>query len=313
MRYSGTMQYDLIVIGGSAAGASASIYAARRGLNLLVVAKDLGGEVATSGDVENWLGIEHTTGSELASQFAAHLRKYAPNIAEGYIVTKLEQLDSATWQVTLDDGATHTAPAVIVATGVHSRELGVPGEKEFRLRGVSYCTVCDGPLFGGKKCVTIGGGNSALESALMLADIASHVTVVNKNSQFKGEQVLMDNLKSKKNVDIIYDAKTTDFFGTDGFAKGLHYQDKEGVSHELAFDGAFVHIGNVPNSGFVPENVKRSAFGEIEVDLACATSAPGVFAAGDVTNIPHKQIIISAGMGSCAALSAVQYINRLSL
>jgi alkyl hydroperoxide reductase subunit AhpF len=173
--------------------------------------------------------------------------------------------------------------------------------------------VCDGPLFGGKKCVTIGGGNSALESALMLADIAEHVTVINKNAQFKGEQVLMDNLAIKKNVEIVYGGMTTDFFGADGFAKGLHYTDSEGISHEVAFDGAFVHIGNIPNSGFAPENVKRNAFGEIEVDLACATSAPGIFAAGDVTNVPHKQIIISAGMGSCAALSAVQYINRFSL
>lgn len=307
------MRYDLIIIGGSAAGASAVIYASRRGLKSLVIAKDLGGEVATSGEIENWLGIEHTNGFDLSSQFRKHLESYKPEIVEGSIATKLEKRGEGDFVVTTDDGKVFEGKAVVVASGIHPRELGVPGEKEFRLRGISYCTVCDGPLFAGKKTVTIGGGNSALESALMLADIASEVTVVNKNAQFKGEQVLMDNLKTKKNVTVITEAMTTDFFGDQGgFAKGLHYTDKAGQSHELLFDGSFVHIGSVPNSQFVPPEVSKDQFGSIKVDATGATSVPGIFAAGDVTDTPHKQIIIAAGMGATAALSAVQYINRLS-
>lgn len=304
------MTYDLIIIGGSAAGAAGAIYAVRRGLNVLVIAKDLGGEVATSGDVDNWLGIKHTTGIELSEVFAEHLKSYKPEILEGYLVTKLEKRGEGQFVVTTDDGKEYRAKAVIVATGVHSRELGVPGEKEYRLKGISYCTVCDGPLFRDKIVVTIGGGNSALESALMMADIAKQVTVVNKNAQFKGEQVLIDNLKTKKNVAIIYEALTTDFLG-DTFAKGLHYTDKAGQSHELKFDGSFVHIGQVPNSGLLPPGVKLNEFKEIPVDRHGATTVPGIFAAGDVTDTPHKQIIIAAGMGATAALSAVQYIDRL--
>jgi NADH-dependent peroxiredoxin subunit F len=248
---------------------------------------------------------------ELAGLFRAHAESYQPEIKEGFLAKSIVKKGEGQFQVTLDDDSVVQGKAVIVATGVHPRELGVPGEKEYRLKGVSYCTVCDGPLFAGKTTVTIGGGNSALESALMLADIASQVYVINKNAQFKGEQVLIDNLATKKNVTVISEARTTDFFG-DTFARGLHYTDTEGASHELKFDGAFVHIGQAPNSSIVPPEVKKNPFGEIEVDLGCATSVPGIFAAGDVTNIPHKQIVIAAGMGATAALSAVQYINRLS-
>jgi len=304
--------HDLIIIGGSAAGATATIYARRRGLSVLIIAKDLGGEVATSGEIENWPGMLHTNGIELSGMFRKHLESYKPDVLEGYIATKLEKRGEGQFVVTTDDGKTHEAKAVIVASGVHPRELGVPGEKEFRLKGVSYCTVCDGPLFGGKKIVTIGGGNSALESALMMADIAKHVTVINKNPAFKGEQVLMDNLAQKKNVTVLYEAMTTEIYGdTGGFAKGLKYTGKTGVSHDLPMDGAFVHIGNIPNSSFVPADVKKDQFGQIEVGLDCATSVPGIFAAGDVTTAPHNQIVIAAGMGSAAALSAVAYINRL--
>jgi alkyl hydroperoxide reductase subunit F len=304
------MMYDLVIVGGSAAGTAATVYASRRGLKVAVIAKDLGGEVATSGEIENWPGIIHTNGIELADLFRKHLEAYTPEMKEGYLVTLITKESEGKFTATLDDSSTMQGKAVIVATGVHPRELGVPGEKEYRLKGVSYCTVCDGPLFAGKVTVTIGGGNSALESALMMADIASQVYVINKNAQFKGEQVLIDNLAAKKNVTVIAEAKTTDIFG-DTFARGLHYTDKEGQSHELAFDGAFVHIGQVPNSSLVPTDVKKNQFGEIEVDRYGATSVPGIFAAGDVTDVPHKQIIIAAGMGATAALSAVQYINRL--
>jgi alkyl hydroperoxide reductase subunit F len=304
--------YDLIIVGGSAAGAAAGVYAARRQLKFLVIAKDLGGEVALSGEIENWLGIKHTTGIDLSSQFAEHLRSYKPEMLEGYIATKIEKKSDGTFAVTTDDGKVYESKAVVLAAGAHSRELGVPGEKEFRLKGISYCTVCDGPLFTGKTTAVIGGGNSALEAALMLADLCPQVYVINKNAQFKGEQVLIESLKAKKNVSIIYEAQTTDFFGEPGgFAKGLHYTDTSGASHEIEVAGSFVHIGQIPNSQMLPAEVAKDAYGYVVVGLDGATSVPGLFAAGDITTAPHKQIVIAAGMGATAALSAVQYINRL--
>lgn len=303
--------YDLIIIGGSAAGASAAIYAARRGLNFAVIAKEFGGEVALSGDVDNWLGIRHTTGIELAQSFTDHMKSYNPKLIEGFFVSNIEKRADGTFAVTTDDNMVHEAKAVLVATGVHSRELGVPGEKEYRLKGVSYCTVCDGPVFRGKKTVTIGGGNSALESALMMSDIAAHVTVINKNAQFKGEKVLLDNLLKKTNVDIAYEAMTTEITGDGKFAKGVKYKTKDGVEHELAMDGAFVHIGQIPNTQMLPVDVERDPAGYVKIALDGATSVPGLFAAGDVTHSAHKQIIIAAGQGAAACLSAVQYINRL--
>lgn len=303
--------YDLLIIGGSAAGASAGIYAARRGLKFAVIARDLGGEVALSGDVDNWLGIQHTNGVELASMFAAHLRSYGPEIIEGYTVKSIEKKDEGHFVALLDDGSTRESKAVIVATGVHSRELGIPGEKEYRLKGVSYCTVCDGPVFKGKVTAVVGGGNSALEAALMLSSICPKVYVINKNPAFKGERVLIDNLKTKENVEIIYEALTKEITGDGKFATGLKYTDKSGVEHEVAAAGTFVHIGQIPNSDLVPPDVKRDQFKQIAVNNSCASSMAGLFAAGDVTDTPHKQIIIAAGMGATAALSAVQYINRL--
>lgn len=303
--------YDLIIIGGSAAGASASIYAARRGLNFAVITKEFGGEVALSGDVDNWLGIKHTTGIELADMFTEHMKSYHPKLIEGFLVTALAKRADGTFAVTTDDAMVHEAKSLLVATGVHSRELGIPGEKEYRLKGVSYCTVCDGPVFTGKKTVTIGGGNSALESALMMADIASHVTVINKNAGFKGEKVLMDNLLKKKNVDIVSEAMTTEITGDGKFARGLKYTTKDGVEHEIPMDGAFVHIGQIPNTQMLPADIGKDEFGYIKTGIDGATNVPGLFAAGDVTNGAHKQIIIAAGQGAAACLSAVQYINRL--
>lgn len=302
--------YDLIIIGGSAAGASAGIYAARRGLNFAVIAKDFGGEVALSGDVENWLGDQHTTGTELAARFSAHLKSYSPTIFEGVTATKIEKNPSG-FKITTDDAQTHEAKSVIVATGVHSRELNVPGEKEYRLKGVSYCTVCDGPIFRGKNVITIGGGNSALESALMLSDIATHVTVINKNAQFKGERVLLEKLLKKSNVGIVYEAMTAEIIGDGKFATGIRYTAKDGQDVRLDAEGIFVHIGQLPNTAMLPTECERDQAGYVKIGLDCATSVSGLFAAGDITNSAHKQIIIAAGQGAAAALSAVQYLNRL--
>ncbi|MBP6886218.1 MAG: FAD-dependent oxidoreductase [Candidatus Pacebacteria bacterium] len=304
--------YDLIIIGGSAAGASAGVYAARRGLHFCIIAKDLGGEVALSGDVENWLGIQHTTGIELSQLFRQHIESYKPEIIEGYVVSSLTKDEDGMFTVTTDDAVERRAKAIILATGAHSRLLGVPGEDILRLKGVSYCTVCDGPVFKGKRTVTIGGGNSALESALMLAEIASEVTVINKNAAFKGEASLIEKVKNNPKITVVFNGQTTGFLGDEkGFARALTYRDADQNEHTIEMEGAFVHIGQVPNSQIVPAACNKDAFGYVETSLDGATSCPGLFAAGDVTHSAHKQIIIAAGQGASAALSAVQYINRL--
>ncbi len=303
--------YDLVIVGASAAGLSASVYAARRRLNFKIITGDIGGEVATSGEIENWPGVIHTTGIELADQFKAHALTNKVVIEEGKWVKQLAR-EGNFFVVSGNsaDGSSFQdkAKVVLISTGVHPRELNVPGEKEFRNKGLSYCTVCDGPLFAGQIVATIGGGNSVLESAIMLAGIASKVYVVNKNPKFKGEQVLIDKVSGLANVEIIYEAMTQSILG-DKFVKALEYRDKSGQVRKLEVGGVFVHIGQTPNSSFV-EGVELNEFKEIKVDLVGRTNMPGLFAAGDVTNMPHKQIVIAAGQGVAAVLTAVEYLNR---
>ena len=304
------MIYDLLIIGGSAAATSAGIYAARRNLNFKIISKDIGGEVATSGEIGNWPGISHTDGIALAKQFKDHLASYKIEIEDGVEVKKIIRREDGSFSVAAGDGQNYEAKAVIVATGVHPKELNLTGEKEFRGKGVSYCTVCDGPMFGGKVTATIGGGNSVLESALMLADIASKVYLINKNPQFKGDQILIDKVMAKKNVEIIYNAKTSQMLG-ENFVNGLKYIGSDGEEKELKVEGIFVHIGMIPNSGLVTDDVAKNSFGEIITDKNCMTNIPGLFAAGDVTDVAFKQIVIAAGQGTIALLSAVNYLNKL--
>lgn len=301
------MIYDLIIIGGSAAATTAGIYAARRGLNFKIITKEFGGEVATSGEIGNWPGDSNTDGITLAAKFKEHLQSLKANVEEGVAVEKITKIEDGTFEIVSED-KTYQAKAVIITTGVHPKELNVPGEKEFRNRGVTYCTVCDGPLYIGKVTVVIGGGNAALEAGLMLADIASKVYMVNKNSQFKGDKILLDNLMTKKNVEIIYGAMTTKILG-DGMVTGIEY-NKDGQSQQLQIDGVFIHIGQLPNSGIAPAEVEKDNFNQIKVNTNCETNVPGLYAAGDVTDVSFKQIVIAAGQGCVAALSVVQYLNR---
>lgn len=302
--------FDLIIIGGSAAATTAGIYAARRGLKFKIISKDFGGEVATSGEIGNWPGDGMTDGIILAEKFKKHLESYKVDMEEGVKVESINKKEDSSFLIKTETGQEYLAKTIIVATGVHPRPLNIPGEKEFRNKGVSYCTTCDGPLFGGKVTATIGGGNSALESGLMLADIASKVYVINKNPQFKGDQVLMDNLKNKEKVEIVYNANTVEVLG-DKFVTSLKYKDKENNEHELKVDGIFIHIGMIPNSGIVPEEVEKNQFGEIKVNANCETGVPGLYAAGDVTDVPFKQIVVAAGQGCIATLSTVQYLNKI--
>lgn len=323
---------DLLIIGGSAAATAAGIYGIRRGLNLKIITKDFGGEVATSGEIGNWPGDGMTDGITLADKFKKHLQYYKVDIEEGVEVKKIVKQEDGIFCITANkDSAVgmatekiapsktgagrcdYLAKAVIVTTGVHPRELNIPGEKEYRNKGVSYCSTCDMPLFAGKTVAIVGGGNSALESGLMAVDIAKKAYIINKNPAFKGEDILIKKLtlQPKDKVEIIYEAGTKEVVGNK-FVTGLKYTDKEGREQELKVDGIFVHIGMVPNSHIVPENVEKNQFGEIKVNVKCETGIPGLYVAGDVTDIPYKQIVVAAGQGCIAALAAVEYLNRFS-
>lgn len=309
---------DLIIIGGSAAGSSAAIYAARRNLKFKMVTFDVGGEVALSGIVNNWPGIIEIQGFELAKKFNEHVKSYGVEIDTGYKVEKIISEKNYHTVVAKDGSGQETqyqTKTVIIATGIHPRQLGVPGEKEFDRKGVTYCTVCDGPLFKNKITTTIGSGNSALESAIMMAGIAKKVYLISKypnnhESNFgfpKGENILIDKLKTLPNIEVIYGAATTEILG-DKTVTGLKYT-ADGVEKSIETQGIMVHIGQIPNSQFV-DSVQKNKINEIMVDAKCQTNVPGIFAAGDVTNVAYKQIGISAGQGITAALAAIEYINR---
>jgi len=313
--------YDLVIIGASAAGSSAAVYAARRRLNFIMISKDIGGEVVKNGEVENWLGIIHTTGIELAAQFKAHLEANNVPIENGWEVTNITQeaghhvLHTKKGQ----EEKTIQTKTVIIATGIHPRHLGVPGEAELQKRGVTSCTVCDGPLYRNRVTTTIGAGNTALESALMLSDIAKKAYLITKypnrpetNHGFpKGENILIEKILKKENIEVIYNANTTKIIG-EKKVEAVEYVDQEtGETHSHQSDGAMVHIGMVPNSGFT-DCVKKNENNEIEIDLRAQTSCNGIFAAGDVTNIPFKQLMIASGQGVIAALSAIDYLNYLN-
>lgn len=313
--------FDLIIIGAAAAGCTAAVYAARRNLNFIIITKDIGGEVALSGEVENWPGQIHTTGVQLAQDFHKHALSYEANIKNGLSVTGITPEGRHHVVTTVDANGKEekfAAKAVIIGSGIHPRTLGVPGEDALRGKGVTYCTVCDGPLYKNKVTATVGSGNSALESALMMAGIAKKVFVLSKfadspdtNGGFpKGENILIDKLKQLPNVEILYSTNTTEIVGTD-FVTGLKYTDANGEQKEIAVDGVMVHIGMIPNTDFVP-NIAKNAIKEIIVSQKCETNVPGIFAAGDVTDIPYKQISIAAGQGATAALAAIEYINRWS-
>lgn len=312
--------FDLVIVGASAAGLSASVYAARRNLNFVVVSKDVGGEVALSGEIENWPGVIHTDGIALAKAFHEHTKSYNVNIEEGVEVTAIKSKKNhhvVMAKDALGKETTYETKTILIASGIHPRELNVPGEKKLKGRGVTYCTVCDGPLFKGKVTATVGAGNSALESALMMGGIASKVYLVTKYPDTpetkggfpKGEHILIEKVKNLANVEIIYNANTTRITG-DKKVTGLTYVDTQSNQEkEIVTDAAMVHVGMMPNSSFI-NTVEKTPAGEIVVDVTGRTKVPGIFAAGDVTNIPFKQIVIAAGQGVTAVLSAIDYINR---
>lgn len=323
------MLHDLIIIGASAAGVSAALYAQRRNLNFLLISEDIGGEVATSGEIENYLGFTHTDGIELSGKFKEQLA-YNGIKHQEIRVEKVEKQQEFFLLHVKQNGnrVEFKAKTIIIATGAHPRELSVKGEKEFRNKGVSYCTICDGPLFKNKAVITIGGGNSGLESALMLENIASRAWLLQKGSRLSGDDVLIDKVTQSAKIQVIYNAGVYEIFG-DTFVKGLFYferSEKKGsrrgrgsykdtatsIEHKIEADGIFVHIGMIPNTSFI-DFIEKNKFGEIIINGLCQTNIPGIFAAGDVTNIPYKQISIAAGHGASAALAAVDFLNKLKV
>ncbi|MFC1662872.1 NAD(P)/FAD-dependent oxidoreductase [Patescibacteria group bacterium] len=306
--------HDLIIIGASAAGVSAAIYAARRNLKFLVISKDIGGEVINSGEIENYPGIKHTNGIELTQKFIEQLEYYKVKIEQMVQVDKVEKSESGFNILARKDNKelVLTSKTVIIATGIHPRVLPVPEESKLKGKGLSYCTTCDGPLFKNKITATIGGGNSALESVLMLAELSPKVYLINKNPTFRGDNTLISKVEANNKIKVIYNAKTTHLLG-DKRVSGLIYTDKNDKEIELKdIEGLFVHIGMIPNSDLVSDEVEKNKTGEIIVTKECHTNIPGLFAAGDVTDIPYKQIAVATGQGVSALLSAVNFLNKLS-
>jgi NADH-dependent peroxiredoxin subunit F len=306
--------YEVLVVGGGPAGAAAAIYAARKGIRTGIVAERFGGQVMDTMGIENFISVEYTEGPKLVAAMEQHVKQYGVDIVRGQRVSGLTAAASpgALAQVHLDNGASLSARAVIVATGARWREMGVPGEQEYKGRGVCFCPHCDGPLFKGKRVAVIGGGNSGVEAAIDLAGIVAHVTVIEFDTQLRADAVLQTKLRSLPNVEVILHAQTLEVTGADT-VNGLRYKDRtSNTEHALAIDGLFVQIGLLPNTDFAKDTVTLSKHREIEVNARCETSATGIFAAGDCTTVPYKQIIISMGEGSKAALTAFDYLIRHS-
>lgn len=304
--------YDLLVVGGGPAGASAAIYAARKGIRTGIVADRFGGQVMDTVAIENFISVKETEGPKLVAQLEEHVRQYEVDIMTNQKAVGL--VPGSSTEVQLENGATLTSKAVLIATGASWREMNVPGEKVYRGKGVAYCPHCDGPLFKGKRVAVIGGGNSGVEAAIDLAGIVSHVTLIEFDGQLRADAVLQKKLNSLPNVTIIVSALTKEVLGDGNKVVGLNYEDRNsGEQHKVDLEGIFVQIGLVPNSAWAKGAIELSSRGEIVVDERGQTSAPGVFAAGDVTTVPYKQIIIAMGEGAKASLGAFDYLIRSSV
>lgn len=300
--------FDVLVVGGGPAGASAAIYAARKGIRTGIVAERFGGQVMDTVGIENFISVKYTEGPKLAASLEEHVKEYNVDIMKLQRAARLEKKDYI--EVELENGAVLKSKTVILSTGARWRNVGVPGEAEFKNKGVAYCPHCDGPLFAGKHVAVIGGGNSGVEAAIDLAGIVSHVTVLEFSDVLKADAVLQDRLHSLPNATVITNAQTKEITGTDK-VNGITYVDRStGEEHHIELQGVFVQIGLVPNTEWLGDAVERTRMGEIVVDNRGATSIPGVFAAGDCTNSPYKQIIISMGSGANAALGAFDYLIR---
>ncbi|MEE3208386.1 MAG: alkyl hydroperoxide reductase subunit F, partial [Pseudomonadota bacterium] len=303
--------FDVLVVGGGPAGASAAIYAARKGIRTGVVADRFGGQVADTVGIENFISVPYTEGPKLVAHLEEHVKEYDVDVMKAQKAVGVRKTDSGLTEVELSNGAVLSGKSVILATGARWREMNVPGEQEYRNKGVAYCPHCDGPLFKGKKVAVIGGGNSGIEAAIDLAGIVEHVTVLEFSDTLRADAVLVKKAESLPNVEIIKQAMTTEVLGDGQRVTGLQYKDREtDETHIVELAGIFVQIGLVPNTEFLKDTVTLTERGEVVIDDHGQTSIPGIFAAGDCTNVPYKQIIISMGAGATAALGAFDHLIR---
>ncbi|WP_404363250.1 alkyl hydroperoxide reductase subunit F [Marinobacter sp.] len=308
--------FEVLVVGGGPAGSSAAIYAARKGISTGIVAERFGGQVSDTMGIENLISVPYTEGPKLVAAMEQHVKEYNVDIMN---LQRAEKLIPAAkpgqyHQIQLANGASLKSRTLVLSTGARWRQLGVPGEEEFRNKGVAYCPHCDGPLFKGKRVAVVGGGNSGVEAAIDLAGIVGYVTLLEFAPELKADDVLQKKLRSLKNVEILTSAQTTEVVGENGKVSGMNYRDRNtGEEHHVALEGVFIQIGLVPNTEWLKGDIELSKHGEIIVDERGETSIPGVFAAGDATTVPYKQIVISMGEGSKAALGAFDFLIRNTL
>lgn len=298
--------YDLIVVGGGPAGSAAAIYSARKGLKVAMLAERIGGQVKETVGIENLISVPTTTGQELASNLMAHINDYPIDILEHRRVEKVV-IDGKEKVLSVSGGEQFTAPALIVTTGASWRRLNVPGESEYIGRGVAFCPHCDGPFYKGKHVAVVGGGNSGIEAAIDLAGICSKVSIFEFHNELKADKILQEKAGSLPNVEIFLNAQTTEVVGNGSKVTGLLVKDRlTEKEHQVELDGIFVQIGLAPNSGIFKEVVETNRSGEIVIDSHCRTNVPGIYAAGDVSTVPFKQIIIAMGEGAKASLAAFE-------
>ncbi|MFK8032159.1 MAG: alkyl hydroperoxide reductase subunit F [Gammaproteobacteria bacterium] len=304
--------YDMLIIGGGPAGAAAAVYAARKGIRTSIVAERFGGQLLDTLGVENFISVSETNGPKLADNMVQHVKDYDVEIIENQLVRKLKRAELI--ELELESGATLKSRSVVLATGARWRELNVPGEQEYRGKGVAYCPHCDGPLFKGKRVAVVGGGNSGVEAAIDLAGLVEHVTVLEFADKLLADEVLQRKARSLPNVDIILNAQTTEVTGDGSRVNGLNYTDRlNGDQNHVELAGIFVQIGLIPNTEFLQGDIDLSERGEILINDRGQTSVPGVYAAGDATTVPFKQIIVATGAGASAALGAFDYLIRTSV
>ncbi|WP_414439421.1 alkyl hydroperoxide reductase subunit F [Burkholderia sp. 22PA0106] len=301
--------FDVLIVGGGPAGAAAAIYSARKGIRTGVVAERFGGQVLDTMAIENFVSVQETEGPKFAVALEQHVKQYDVDVMDVQRATKL--VPGALNEIHLENGAVLKAKTIVLSTGARWRELNVPGEREYRNKGVAYCPHCDGPLFKGKRVAVVGGGNSGVEAAIDLAGIVREVTLIEFGATLRADDVLQRKLRSLKNVTVITSAQTTEVTGDGQKLNGIVYLEREsGETKRIDLEGVFVQIGLVPNTEWLKGSIELSRHGEIVVDARGATSIPGVFAAGDVTTVPYKQIVIAVGEGAKASLSAFDYLIR---
>jgi NADH-dependent peroxiredoxin subunit F len=300
---------DLIILGAGPAGLTAGVYAARKQLDTLIISENIGGQTLWSSDIENYLGFTYITGAELVDKFEDHLRRFSLR-QEFTRATKLCKINNG-FRVETEDLREFEARSVIIATGKSPRMLSVPGERDFRGRGVTYCSTCDAPLFAGMEVAVIGGGNSGLDAAVQLTRITPKVYIVERMERLRADEILQQKVREAHNVEILLETVPVQISG-DVTVSAITVQHlPTGEQRTLPVRGIFVEIGLVPNTDFLGDLLELNEWGEIPINCATETKIPGLFAAGDVTNVPEKQIIIAAGEGSKAALRAYSYLIRL--